>query len=116
MRFQGPSPVLSTPDVILIRTKAAAGRSGQEKENELYLLLRTWILIGGAVDDGLACVILWKFKVDPFQATMDPNCIYVPLFQQRTQRMIGLNSELKCYFSPTVVYKGTVDLKYHILK
>ena len=116
MRFQGPSPVLSTPDVILIRTKAAAGRSGQEKENELYLLLRTWILIGGAVDDGLACVILWKFKVDPFQATMDPNCIYVPLFQQRTQRMIGLNSELKCYFSPTVVDDGLLDLEYHILK
>ena len=115
MRFQGLSPVLSTPDVILI-IKAAAGKSGQEKENELYLVLRTWILTGGAVDDGLACVILWKFKVDPFQATMDPNGVYVPLFQQRTQRMIGLNSELKCYFSPTVVYKWAVDLKYHILK
>ena len=81
MRFQGPSPVLSTPDVILIRTKAAAGRSGQEKENELYLLLKTWIfIIGGALEDGLASVIIWKFEVDPFQATMVPNGIFVPLF------------------------------------
>ena len=80
MRFQGPSPVLSTPDIILIRTKAAAGRSGQEKENELYLLLNTWIFIGGALEDGIASVIIWKFEVDPFQATMVPNGVYVPLF------------------------------------
>ena len=82
MRFQGPSPVLSTPDIILIRTKAAAGRSGQEKENELYLLLNTWIIIiiGGALEDGLASVTIWKFEVDPFQATMVPNGVYVPLF------------------------------------
>ena len=82
MRFQGSSPVLSTPDIILIRTKAAAGRSGQEKENELYLLLNTWIIfiIGGALEDGLASVIIWKFEVDPFQATMVPNGVYVPLF------------------------------------
>ena len=77
-RFQESSPVLSTPDIIPI-TKAAAGKSGQEKENELYLLLKTWIFIGGAVEDGLACVIIWKFKVDPFQATMVPNGVYVPL-------------------------------------
>ena len=62
-----------------MRTKAAAGRSGQEKENELYLLLNTWIIIGGALEDGIACVIIWKFKVDPFQATMVPNGVYVPL-------------------------------------
>ena len=81
MRFQGSSPVLSTPDIILIRTKAAVGRSGQEKENELYLLLKTWIfIIGGALEDGLASVIIWKFEVDPFQATMVPNGVYVPLF------------------------------------
>ena len=81
MRFQGSSPVLSTPDIILIRTKAAVGRSGQEKENELYLLLKTWIfIIGGALEDGLASVIIWKFEVDPFQATMVPNGIFVPLF------------------------------------
>ena len=82
MRFQGSSPVLSTPDIILIRTKAAAGRSGQEKENELYLLLNTWIIIiiiGGALEDGLASVTIWKFEVDPFQATMVPNGVYVPL-------------------------------------
>ena len=82
MRFQGPSPVLSTPDVILIRTKAAAGRSGQEKENELYLLLNTWIIIiiiGGTLAESIACVIIWKFKVDPFQSTMVPNGVYVPL-------------------------------------
>ena len=80
MRFQGSSPVLSpTPDIIFIRAKAAAGRSGQEKENELYLLLKTWIFIGGAVEDGLACVIIWKFKVDPFRATMVPNGVYVTL-------------------------------------
>ena len=80
MRFQGSSPVLSTPDIILIRTKAAAGKSGQEKENELYLLLNSWIIIGGTLEDGIACLIIWKFKVDPFQATMVPNGIYVPLF------------------------------------
>ena len=80
MRFQGSSPVLSTPDIILIRTKAAVGRSGQEKENELYLLLKTWMFIGGALEDGLASVIIWKFEVDPFQATMVPNGVYVPLF------------------------------------
>ena len=84
MRFQGSSPVLSTPDIILIRTKAAAGRSGQEKENELYLLLKTWVFIGGALEDGIACVIISKFKVDPFQATMVPNGVYVPLLLQPT--------------------------------
>ena len=51
----------------------------KKKENELYLLLKTWIFIGGAVEDGIACVIIWKFKVDPFQATMVPNGVYVPL-------------------------------------
>ena len=107
MRFQGSSPVLSTPDAVIWITKAAAGKSGQEKENELYLLLKAWIFIGGAVEDGLACVIIWKFKVDPFQATMVPNGVYVPLFQQPTQHMIGLKSELKYYFSLTVVYDGT---------
>ena len=107
MRFQGSSPVLSTPDAVIWITKAAAGKSGQEKENELYLLLKTWIFIGGAVEDGLACVIIWKFKVDPFQATMVPNGVYVPLFQQPTQHMIGLKSELKYYFSLTMVYDGT---------
>ena len=116
MRFQGSSPVLSTPDAVIWITKAAAGKSGQERENELYLLLKTWIFLGGAVEDGLACAILWKFKVDPFQATMVPNGVYVPLFQQPTQHMIGLKSELKYYFSLTVVYDGTLDLKYHILK
>ena len=116
MRFQGLSPVLSTPDAVIWITKAAAGKSGQERENELYLLLKTWIFLGGAVEDGLACAILWKFKVDPFQATMVPNGVYVPLFQQPTQHMIGLKSELKYYFSLTVVYDGTLDLKYHILK
>ena len=78
MRLQESSPVLSTPDIILI-SKAAAGKSGQEKENELYLLLNTWIFIGGALEDGIACVIIWKFKVDPFQSTMVPNGVYVPL-------------------------------------
>ena len=59
MRFQEPSPVLSTPDAVIWITKAAAGKSGQEKENcKLYLLLRTWILIGGAVDDGLALSLI----------------------------------------------------------
>ena len=76
MRFQESSPVLSTPDIILL-TKAAAGKSGQEKENELYLPLKTWILIGGAVEYGLARVIIWKFKVDLFQAMMVPNGVYV---------------------------------------
>ena len=84
MRFQGSSPVLSTPDAVIWITKAAAGKSGQEKENELYLLLKTWIFIGGTVEDGLACVIIWKFKVDPFQATMVPNGVYVPLLLQPT--------------------------------
>ena len=79
MRFQGSSPVLSIPDAVIWITKAAAGKSGQEKENESYLLLNTWIFIGGAVEDGLARVIIWKFKVDPFQATMVPNGVYVPL-------------------------------------
>ena len=117
MRFQGSSPVLSIPDAVIWITKAAAGKSGQEKENELYLPLNTWIsFIGGAVEYGLACVIIWKFKVDPFQATMAPNGVCVPLFQRPTQRMIGLKSELKYYFSPTVVYNGAIDLKYHILK
>ena len=80
MRFQGLSPVLSTPDAVIWITKAAAGRSGQEKENELYLLLNTRIIIGGTLEDGIACLIIWKFKVDPFQATMVPNGIFVPLF------------------------------------
>ena len=80
MRFQGSSQVLSTPDIILIRTKDAAGRSGQGKENELYLLLNTWIIFGGALEDGIACVIIWKFKVDPFRATMVPNGVYVADF------------------------------------
>ena len=80
MRFQGSSPVLSTPDIILIRTKAAAGRSGQEKENELYLILNTRIFIRGTLEDGIACLIIWKFKVDPFQATMVPNGVYVAVF------------------------------------
>ena len=80
MRFQGLSPVLSTPDAVIWITKAAAGKSGQEKENELYLLLNTRIIIGGTLEDGIACLIIWKFKVDPFQATMVPNGIFVPLF------------------------------------
>ena len=79
MRFQGSSPVLTTPDAVIWITKSAAGKSGQEKENELYLLLNTWIFIGGALEDGIACVIIWKFKVDPFQSTMVPNGVYVPL-------------------------------------
>ena len=77
MRLQESSPVLSTPDFILI-TKAAAGKSGQEKENEFYLLLKKWILIG-AVEHGLARVVIWKFKVDLFQAMMVPNGVYVIL-------------------------------------
>ena len=80
MRFQGSSPVLSTPDAVIWITKAAAGKSGQEKESELYLLLNTRIIIGGTLEDGIACLIIWKFKVDPFQATMVPNGIFVPLF------------------------------------
>ena len=81
MRFQGLSPVLSTPDAVIWITKAAAGKSGQEKENELYLLLNTWIfiIIGGTLAESIACVIIWKFKVDPFQSTMVPNGVYVPL-------------------------------------
>ena len=84
MRVHGSSPVLSTPEAVIWITKAAAGKSGQEKEKELYLLLKTWIFMcgGGGVgmEDGVACVIIWKFKVDPFQATMVPNGVYVPLF------------------------------------
>ena len=78
MRFQGSSPVLSIPEAVIWITKDAAGKSGQERENELYLLLKTWIFIGGAVED--ACLIIWKFKVDPFQATMVPNGVCVSLF------------------------------------
>ena len=96
MRFQASSPVLSTPDIVLIRNKAAAGRSGQEKENELYLLLKlSWSFIGRALQDCIACAFIWKFKEDPFQATMVPSGVYVPLFLQPTQRTIGLKSELK---------------------
>ena len=51
MRFQESSPVLSTPDIILL-TKAAAGKSGQERENASYLLLKTWMFLGGAVEYG----------------------------------------------------------------
>ena len=51
IRFQESSPVLSTPDIILL-TKAAAGKSGQERENESYLLLKTWIFLGGTVEYG----------------------------------------------------------------
>ena len=81
MRFQGSSPVLSTPDIVLIRNKAAAGRSGQEQENELYLPLKlSWIFVSIALEDCIACAFIWKFKVDPFQATMVPNGVYVPLF------------------------------------
>ena len=79
MRLQESSPVLSTPDITLI-TKAAAGKSGQEKENEFYLLLTTYIFLGSAVEDGLACVIIWKFKVDLFQAMTVPNGVYVTFF------------------------------------
>ena len=76
MRLQELSPVLSTPDIIFV-TKAAAGKSGQEKENEFYLLLKTRTFIGGVVEYGLARVIIWKFKVDLFQAMMVPNGVYV---------------------------------------
>ena len=65
---------------------------------------------------GLARVGIWKFKVDPFQAMMVPNGVYVPFFQHPTQRMFGLKRELKYYLSPTVVQDGALDLKYHILK
>ena len=51
MKFQESSPVLSIPDIQL--TKAAAGKSGQERENELYSLLKTWIFLGGAVEYGM---------------------------------------------------------------
>ena len=66
MRFQESSPVLSTPDQDIITiTKAAAGKSGQEKENEFYCLLKT--CFRGAVEElGLARVDMWKFKVDLF--------------------------------------------------
>ena len=80
MRFQEPSPVLSTPDAVIWITRAAAGKSGPEKENESYLLLKTWIFIGPTVEDCLACVVIWKFKVDLFQAMMVPNGVYVPFF------------------------------------
>ena len=40
------------PDIILL-TKAAAAKSGQERENELYSLLKTWIFLGGAVEYGM---------------------------------------------------------------
>ena len=53
MKFQESSPVLSIPDIILL-TKAAAGKSGQESENELYSLLKTWIFLGGAVEYGMS--------------------------------------------------------------
>ena len=46
------APVLSIPDIIQL-TKAAAGKSGQERENELYSLLKTWIFLGGAVEYGM---------------------------------------------------------------
>ena len=49
MKFQESSPVLSTPDIILL-TKAAAGKSGQERENEFYLLWKTWSFLCGLVD------------------------------------------------------------------
>ena len=53
MKFQESSPVLSIPDIIQL-TKAAAGKSGQERENELYsLILKTWIFLGGAVEYGM---------------------------------------------------------------
>ena len=52
MKFQESSPVLSIPDIIVL-TKAAAGKSGQESENELYSLLKTWIFLGGAVEYGM---------------------------------------------------------------
>ena len=80
MRFQEPSPVLSSPDAVISITRAAAGKSGQEKENESYLLLKTSIFIGLAVEDCLACVVIWKFKVDLFQDMMVPNGVYVPFF------------------------------------
>ena len=42
MKFQESSPVLSIPDIILL-IKAAAGKSGQERENKLYSILKTSI-------------------------------------------------------------------------
>ena len=42
-------PQISAALVIKI-TKAAAGKSVQERENELYLLLKTWISIGSAIE------------------------------------------------------------------
>ena len=35
-------------------------------------------MIGRAAKDDLALVGIWKFKVDPFQAMMVPNGVYVP--------------------------------------
>ena len=52
MKFQESSPVLSIPDIILL-IKAAAAKSEQERENELYSLLKTWIFPGGAVEYGM---------------------------------------------------------------
>ena len=40
-----------TPDIILL-TNAAAGKSGQERENEFYLLLKTWSFLCGSVEYG----------------------------------------------------------------
>ena len=96
MRFQESSPVLSTPDQDIITiTKAAAGKSGQEKENEFYFLLKTCISLGGAVEEfGLARMSMWKFKVDLFQLMMVPDGVYV-VFQSPTKRMFGLKRELK---------------------
>ena len=52
MKFQESSPVLSIPDIILL-IKAAAGKSGQERENKLYSILKTSIFLGGAVEYGM---------------------------------------------------------------
>ena len=52
MKFQESSPVLSIPDIILL-TKAVAGKSEQERVNELYSLLKTWIFLGGVVEYGM---------------------------------------------------------------
>ena len=97
MRFQESSPVLSTPDQDVITiTKAAAGKSGQEKENEFYFLLKTCISLGGAVEEfGLARMSMWKFKVDLFQLMMVPNGVYVSFQSPAKRRMIGLKRELK---------------------
>ena len=47
------------------------------KENEFYLHLSTWFFLGGTLQYRLARVIIWKFKVEPFQATMVPDGVYV---------------------------------------